>query len=108
MELSKITNETYNEKCFLVIILGVIEAMLNKTISTDECQSILPPLLLGERYNFNKEIQIILEDLYEMDAIKILNKDKLDTNLVSLKTRVLKLLLTYDDCSNTTWLKIKS
>ncbi|MBO4729289.1 MAG: hypothetical protein J5631_12765, partial [Spirochaetaceae bacterium] len=62
----------------------------------------------GERYNFNKEIQIIIEELYEMDAIKILNKDKLDTNLVSLKTRVLKLLLKYDDCSNTTWLKIKS
>ena len=42
MKITKITNEKYDEKMFLVIILGVLEAVINKKITINEINSILP------------------------------------------------------------------
>lgn len=42
MKITEITNEKYDEKMFLVIILGTIEAVINKKITMNEINFILP------------------------------------------------------------------
>lgn len=103
MKITEITNEKYDEKMFLVIILGTIEAVINKKITMNEINSILP-VGMRKKYKFNKKINDLLIECHYMEDFESLLPNELESQLHELKEQTLLLLSEYNECSNVRWL----
>ena len=105
MKITKITNEKYDEKMFLVIILGVLEAVINKKITINEINSILP-VGMHKKYKFNKKINDLLIECHYIEDFESLLPNELESQLHELKEQTLLLLSEYNEYSNVRWLTI--
>ncbi|WP_191014073.1 DUF3969 family protein [Treponema zioleckii] len=104
MTVKEFTNEKYNEKCFLIILLGTIEALIKKSITVDECQSILP-LSAAEENHFDSRIQNIIERCYELEDFDGSQRNEYENSLIELKESTMALLSEYADYSKINWMQ---
>ncbi|WP_191014072.1 hypothetical protein [Treponema zioleckii] len=107
MKITDLTNEKYNEKLFLVILLGAVETLINGLIDVGECKCILPLETLESKH-FNSRLLHVIYDLQNLEKQKSIESVDFMQNLKELKERILSLMAEYDDYSNEKWLRVKN
>ena len=87
----------------LVMILGTLEAIINKKITINEVNSILP-VGMHKKYKFNKKINDLLIECHYIEDFESLLPNELESQLHELKEQTLLLLSEYNEYSNVRWL----
>lgn len=102
MLVTELYDTKTDEKLMLVLLLGALEALLQKRINPEEIQMIIPRLALEKKVD--PKVQYLLEEAWEFEDVNELCPEAMKKSILDMKKRTLELLSKYDAYPDEMWL----